>query len=77
MGLTFSYFGDLGVGEAGTDNYDAMSMLPDGSVAVVTVHSTNSGTASNVDYRNLLDKCSPVLVASQRAYCAGALEMKR
>lgn len=55
-GQTFSGFSNLGVGGAGTDNYDAMSSLPDGSVAVVTVHSIN-GTTNNIDYRNLVDRC--------------------
>jgi hypothetical protein len=58
-GLTFSTFTDLGVG--GVDQYDAMSLLPDGSIAVVTAH----GTPTNVDYRNLVDLCSSPLGPSK------------
>jgi hypothetical protein len=56
-GLTFSKFTNLGFGVPGSnslysDEYDAMSMLHDGSIAVVTAHSTS--TTTNVDYRNLM-----------------------
>lgn len=52
-GATFTPFADLGVRGPGLgwDQYDAMSILPDGTVAVVTTHGT--GTV-NIDYRNLI-----------------------
>ena len=52
-GRTFTAFADLGVtGPAlGWDQYDAMSALPDGTIAVVTTHGT--GTV-NIDYRSLV-----------------------
>jgi hypothetical protein len=59
-GLTFSKFTDLGFGIPGSnslynDEYDAMSILHDGSIAVVTAHSTS--TTTNIDYRNLMQPC--------------------
>jgi hypothetical protein len=52
-GRTFTAFADLGVTGPGLgwDQYDAMSTLPDGTIAVVTTHGT--GTA-NIDYRSLV-----------------------
>jgi hypothetical protein len=63
-GLTFTRFTDLGVGGPGTgvDDYDAMSLLPDGSIAVVTAHGTPS---TNIDYRNLVDLCTSPLGPSK------------
>jgi hypothetical protein len=58
-GLTFSHFTNLGVG--GDDQYDAMSLLPDGSIAVVTAN----GTPTSIDYRNLVDLCSSALEPSK------------
>lgn len=52
-GRTFTPLKDLGVHGPGKgwDQYDAMSMLPDGSAAVVTTHGTG---VVNIDYRNLV-----------------------
>jgi hypothetical protein len=59
-GLTFSEFTNLGFGTPGSSNiygdeYDAMSFLHDGSIAVATAHDTSDGT--NIDYRNLEQPC--------------------
>lgn len=57
-GLTFSFFADLGISEGpGYDLYDAMSLLPDGSIAVVAAHFTRDRTSVDIDYRNLVDQC--------------------
>jgi len=52
-GAVFTPLSDLGVGGPGNgvDDYDAMSILPDGSIGVVTAH---GNVISNVDYRNLI-----------------------
>jgi hypothetical protein len=68
-GLTFSGFNGLGVGDPNTDNYDAMSLLPDGSIGVVTVHSNIGGVSQNIDYRNLVDHCSSSMETSKQAFC--------
>jgi hypothetical protein len=75
-GLTFSVFTSLGVGDPGTDNYDAMSLLQDGSIAVVTVHN-NSGTGlNNIYYRNLIDLCSSRVGTSEHASCLRSVWLK-
>ena len=53
-GASFSIFADLNVAGPGSsfDEYDAMSLLPDGSIAVVAAHGDIHRPA-NVDYRNL------------------------
>ena len=52
-GRTFTAFSDLGVTGPGLgfDQYDAMSLLANGTVGVVTTHGTQY---VNVDYRNLI-----------------------
>lgn len=52
-GRTFAAFADLGVTGPGLgwDQYDAMSTLPDGTIAVVTTHGTG---IANIDYRTLV-----------------------
>jgi BNR repeat-like domain len=56
-GLTFTPMSPLGVTGPGLgiDQYDAMSLLPDQTVAVVTTHGTGF---VNVDYRNLIPPSS-------------------
>jgi hypothetical protein len=56
-GLTFTPMSPLGVTGpgAGIDQYDAMSLLPDQTVAVVSAHGT---VLVNVDYRNLIPPSS-------------------
>lgn len=60
-GLTFTHFTDLRVGgsEPGVDYYDAMSPLPDGSIAVVMAYGNDSADV-NIDYRNLVNNCAPM-----------------
>jgi hypothetical protein len=69
-GHTFSGFSSLGVGDPGTDNYDAMSLLPNGSIGVVTIHSITGGIIQNIDYRNLVDHCSSSMETSKQASCS-------
>jgi len=59
-GLHFSTFEGLGVDNVpGTsDMYDAMSVLPNGTLAVVTTHITDSTSETEVDFRNLIDTCN-------------------
>lgn len=56
-GLTFTPMSPLGVTGPGLgiDQYDAMSLLPDQTIAVVTTHGTGF---VNVDYRNLIPPSS-------------------
>ncbi len=75
-GLTFSGFSSLGVGDPGTDNYDAMSLLPNGSIGVVTVHSTTGVITENIDYRNLVDHCSSSMETSKHASCLRSAWLK-
>jgi hypothetical protein len=71
-GIAFSLFADLGVnGGPGYDLYDAMSLLPDGSIAVVAAHFTSDGTAADIDYRNLVDHCLSNCGASDKVPCSG------
>jgi hypothetical protein len=60
-GAEFSPLSDLGVRGPGNgvDDYDAMSILPDGSIAVVTAH---GNVISNVDYRNLVVSAGAVQI---------------
>jgi hypothetical protein len=62
-GLRFSNFIGLGVDNVpGTmDVYDAMSLLPDGTLAVVTAHLNDSENTTDIDYRNLVDNCGSAL----------------
>ena len=59
--LEFSclHHGLLGVdsGNKNWDEYDAMSFLPDGTIAVVTTHYNNAEEACDDDYRNLVSYC--------------------
>ncbi len=68
-GLTFSSFTNLGIGAPYSDNYDAMALLQDGSIAVVTVHSNSGGKTNNIDYRNLVSRCSQPLLTADQASC--------
>lgn len=70
-GITFSSFTNLGIGAPYSDNYDAMALLQDGSIAVVTVHSNSGGKSNNIDYRNLVSRCSQPLVTAELASCLG------
>jgi hypothetical protein len=59
-GILFSTFAALGIGGGDSgDQYDAASLLPDHSVAVVSVHSNPGGATNNIDYRNLINECQP------------------
>jgi len=62
-GLRFSNFIGLGVDNVpGTmDVYDAMSLLPNGTLAVVTAHLNDSENTTDIDYRNLVDNCGSAL----------------
>lgn len=65
-GVMFSSFTGLGIGGGSSgDNYDAMSLLSDESIGVVSVHSNPGGKTNNVDYRNLIDQCSSSSAAAQ------------
>jgi hypothetical protein len=63
-GVTFSWFADLEKASKISlfDEYDAMSLLPDGTVGVVTSHNAHgdgnflAGTY-NIDYTSLVDNC--------------------
>jgi hypothetical protein len=65
-GLTFSWFADLEKGSElwRFDMYDAMSLLPDGTIGVVTSHNVHgdgnflAGTY-DIDYKTLVDDCLP------------------
>jgi hypothetical protein len=73
-GLTFSVFTDLGINSSREyDLYDAMSLLPDGSVAVVAARFTSGGTSAEIVYRNLVDRCSSSCGTSGHVSCAGGL----
>jgi BNR repeat-like domain len=73
-GLTFSLFTDLGVnGGPGYDLYDAMSLLPDGSIAVVAAHFTSDRASADIDYRNLVDHCSSSCGTPGHVSCSGGL----
>jgi len=63
-GLTFSRFHDLGFENYGFDwdQYDAMSLLPDGSIGIVSAHA-GYGEASEIAYRDLVDHCSVTSIA--------------
>jgi hypothetical protein len=63
-GLRFSGFIDLGVDYVpGTmDVYDATSLLPNGTLAVVTAHLNDSENTTDIDYRNLVDNCTSALI---------------
>lgn len=67
-GISFSDFTGLGVDNVpGTmDVYDAMSLLPNGTLAVVTAHLNDSVNTTDIDYRNLVDNCPSGLVALNR-----------
>lgn len=57
-GRTFSRFADLGFDVRDTfDSYDAVTVLSDDSVGVVTIHSNPGGESNNIDYRILIDEC--------------------
>ena len=64
-GVSFSNFPGLGVDNVpGTmDVSDAMSLLPNGTLAVVTVHINDSDNTTDIDYRNLVDNCPSVLIS--------------
>ena len=64
-GLTFSHFTALGVDDVpGTmDVNEAMSLLPNGTLAVVTAHINDSDNTTEVDYRNLVDNCTTALIS--------------
>ena len=63
-GLTFSPFVGLEVDNVPDtmDVYDAMSLLPNGTLAVVTAHLNGWEGATNNDYRNLVDNCTSKLI---------------
>jgi hypothetical protein len=69
-GLRFSNFIGLGVDNVpGTmDVYDAMSLLPDGTLAVVTAHLNDIENTTDVDYRNLVDNCTSALISLNLNY---------
>lgn len=57
-GLHFSLLAPLGIDGSGPgDQYDAMSLLSNGSIAVVSVHSEPDAGTNVIDYRNLIDRC--------------------
>lgn len=68
-GLTYSNFADLWVrGPIGKfDQYDAMALLKDGSIAVVGAHG-ELGQNSNVEFRTLVDNCSTAPPVLSRYY---------
>lgn len=65
-GRTFSWFADLEKGSKTSqfDEYDAMSLLPDGTLGVVTSHNAHgdgnflAGTY-DIDYKSLVNNCNP------------------
>ncbi len=71
-GFTFSLFADLGVNRGPAyDLYAAMSLLQDGSIAVVAAHFTRDGKSADIDYRNLIDHCSSNCGTSGHVSCSG------
>jgi hypothetical protein len=42
--------------------YDATSLLPNGTLAVVTAHLNDSENTTDIDYRNLVDNCTSALI---------------
>jgi hypothetical protein len=50
------------------DVYDAMSLLPDGTLAVVTAHLNDIENTTDVDYRNLVDNCTSALISLNLNY---------
>jgi hypothetical protein len=73
-GITFSLFTDLQVNDGPAyDLYDAMSLLPDGSIGVVTANFTKDGKSAHIDYRNLVDNCSSNCRTSGQVSCSASL----
>ena len=57
-GDSFSRFAPLGISATTNhDMYDAMSLRPDGTVGVVSIHGTFDEKTTDADYRVLVDSC--------------------